>query len=180
MRGAAVNEKLKICMVGATAVGKTSLVERYVTSIFRDRYATTIGVKIQTRRIRSGDRDFDMILWDLSGQDEFQNVRPEYLRGAAGYLVVIDGTRRETIDTAISLQEVARVATHNAPFVVVLNKADLVATWDLDARMVETLQARGWPVLRASAKTGEGVETAFEALVRAIDRRRGETWISSR
>jgi small GTP-binding protein len=175
-----MKEKLKVCMVGATAVGKTSLVERYVTSIFTDRYATTIGVKIQTRRVRSQDRDFDMILWDLSGQDEFQNVRPEYLRGAAGYLVVIDGTRRETVDTAISLQEVARMATHNAPFVVVLNKADLVATWELDAHVVETLQARGWPVARASARTGEGVEAAFDALIRAVVRQRGETWISSR
>jgi small GTP-binding protein len=179
MRGAAVNEKLKICMVGATAVGKTSLVERYVTSIFRDRYATTIGVKIQTRRVRSSDREVDMILWDLSGQDEFQNVRPEYLRGASGYLVVIDGTRRETVDTAISLQEVARVATHDAPFVAVLNKSDLVATWELDAPVIDTLHARRWPILRASAKTGEGVEAAFDTLVRAIDRRRGEVWISS-
>jgi small GTP-binding protein len=175
-----MREKLKICMVGATAVGKTSLVERFVTSIFRDRYSTTIGVKIQTRRVRSGDRDCDMILWDLSGQDEFQNVRPEYLRGAAGYLVVIDGTRRETIDTAISLQEVARAATRNAPFIVVLNKADLVASWELDARTIASLELRGWRLMRASAKTGEGVEAAFDALVAAIDRGRGAAWTSSR
>src|SRR5262249_42909398 len=106
-----MTEKLKICMVGATAVGKTRLVERFVSSIFHERYATTIGVKIQARTVRRGDRSFNMILWDLSGQDEFQSVRPEYLRGAAGYLVVIDGTRRETVDTAISLQAIAREAT---------------------------------------------------------------------
>jgi small GTP-binding protein len=172
-----MDEKLKICMVGATAVGKTSLVERFVTSIFRERYATTIGVKIQARRIQRGERVFNAILWDLSGQDEFQSVRPEYLRGAAGYLVVIDGTRRETVDTAISLQTVAREATRSAPFVVVLNKADLVASWDVDARLLAQLESRGWITARASAKTGEGVEAAFNGLVDAIIERRGSAWI---
>ena len=172
-----LSEKLKICMVGATAVGKTSLVERFVASIFREDYATTIGVKIQTRSVRRGDRAFKVVLWDLSGQDEFQSVRPEYLRGAAGYLVVIDGSRRETVDTAISLQQVAREATRGAPFVVVLNKADLVASWDMDPRLMATLEARGWSLLQTSARTGEGVERAFNLLVDAIIDQRGSAWI---
>jgi small GTP-binding protein len=172
-----VNEKLKVCMVGATAVGKTSLVERFVTSIFRERYKTTIGVKIQARRIQRGDRVFNAILWDLSGQDEFQSVRPEYLRGASGYLVVIDGTRRETVDVACGLQEVAREATRGAPFVAVLNKADLVASWEIDAGLQATLERRGWVVMRASARTGEGVEAAFAALVDGIVERGTPAWI---
>jgi small GTP-binding protein len=172
-----MTEKLKICMVGATAVGKTSLVERFVSSIFRERYATTIGVRILSRRIQRVDRVYSAVLWDLSGQDEFQSVRPEYLRGAAGYLVVIDGTRRETVDTATSLQVVAREATRGAPFVVVINKVDLIASWDIDARLLASLEGRGWPVLRASAKTGEGVETAFDTLVDSIVDRRGAAWI---
>jgi small GTP-binding protein len=163
-------------MVGATAVGKTSLVERFVSSIFRERYATTIGVKIQSVRMERGDRSFSVILWDLSGQDEFQSVRPEYLRGAAGYLVVIDGTRRETLDTAVSLQELAREATNDAPFVVVLNKADLVASWEIDARLLASLEGRSWKVVRASAKTGEGVEAAFRVLVDAAVEERAP-WI---
>lgn len=170
------SEKLKICMVGATAVGKTSLVERFVTSIFHEGYATTIGVKIQTRGVRRGDRTFKVVLWDLSGQDEFQNVRPEYLRGGAGYLLVIDGSRRETVDTAISLQGVAREATRGAPFIVALNKVDLVAEWDVDARLAASLQARGWDIVRTSARTGEGVEMAFDRLVDAIVQR-GSAWI---
>jgi small GTP-binding protein len=172
-----MTEKLKICMVGATAVGKTSLVERFVSSMFHERYATTIGVRILSRRIQRGDRVYSAVLWDLSGQDEFQSVRPEYLRGAAGYLVVIDGTRRETVDTATSLQEVAREATRNAPFVVVINKVDLVASWDIDARLLASLEGRGWRVLRASAKTGEGVEAAFDILVDSIVNRQGAAWI---
>jgi small GTP-binding protein len=169
--------KLKICMVGATAVGKTSLVDRFVSSIFRERYATTIGVKIQTRQVQRGHRAFSLVLWDLSGHDEFQSVRPEYLRGAAGYLVVVDGTRRETVETAIALQQVARESTHGAPFVVVLNKEDLVASWELDAHLLASLEARGWTIVRASAKTGEGVERGFDLLVDAIVERGGAAWI---
>jgi small GTP-binding protein len=170
-------EKLKVCMVGATAVGKTSLVERFVSSIFHERYATTIGVKIQMRTVQRGERVLNLVLWDLSGHDEFQSVRPEYLRGAAGYVVVVDGTRRETVDTAVSLQQLARESTRNAPFVVVLNKADLVATWDLDAHLVTSLEGRGWRIVRTSAKTGEGVESVFDMLVDAILERGGVAWI---
>jgi len=132
-----MTEKLKICMIGATAVGKTSLVARFVSSIFHERYTTTIGVKIQARRLQRGERSIDLIVWDLSGEDEFQSVQPFYLRGAAGYLLVIDGTRRDTNDIALSLQERARMTTGPIPFVVVLNKADLIISWDVDPRTWE-------------------------------------------
>jgi small GTP-binding protein len=166
-------DKLKVCMIGASAVGKTSLVARFVHSVFRERYETTIGVKIQARPVVRGERVVNLIVWDLSGEDEFQSVQQSYLRGAAGYLVVIDGTRRGTVDTAISLQERARMPTGDAPFVALLNKADLVVSWDLEGRATEALEQRGWTVVRTSAKTGDGVEDAFNRLVDAILDRRG-------
>src|SRR5262245_4193205 len=98
-----MNQKLKVCMIGGTAVGKTSLVMQFVSSIFHERYSTPIGVKIHARRVQRGSTTVDLILWDLSGEDEFQGVQPAYLRGASGYLLVADGTRRETLDTAIAL-----------------------------------------------------------------------------
>lgn len=171
-----MTEKLKICMVGATAVGKTSLVARFMSSIFHERYTTTIGVKIQTRRLQRGERWIDLVLWDLSGEDEFQSVQPFYLRGAAGYLLVIDGTRRETIDTALLLQARVQTATGPIPFVVVLNKADLVISWDIDAPTWEALEQRGFPIVRTSAKTGVGVEEVFNQLVDTILDGRGEPW----
>jgi small GTP-binding protein len=163
-----MNEKLKICMLGATGVGKTSLVARVVSSIFSERYRTTIGVQIQVRRIRRGAREVELVLWDLSGEDEFQHVRLSYLRGAAGYVLVIDGTRRTTVDTALELQAAAMRAIGPVPFVVVLNKSDLVAAWELEPSDLRQLEERGWHVLRTSAKTGAGVEEAFNALVDEI------------
>lgn len=170
-------DKLKICMIGATAVGKTSLVARYTTSMFHERYETTIGVKIQTRRVQRGEAGINLVLWDLSGEDEFQSLQPFYLRGAAGYLLVIDGTRRQTVDTAMLLQERVRTTLGPVPFVVVLNKADLADSWELEPTTEEALQRRGWAVLRTSAKTGDGVEDAFHRLVDAILAGMATPWI---
>jgi small GTP-binding protein len=169
-------EKLKICMIGATGVGKTSLVTRFVSSIFSERYQTTIGVRIQARRMQRDDRIVDLILWDLSGEDEFQHVQLSYLRGAAGYLLVADGTRRETVDTAATLRARAHHAIGHRPFVVVLNKTDLVVSWEIGANDLQALEHRGWSLVRTSAKTGDGVEEAFNRLVDAILERGGRPW----
>src|SRR5262249_43477177 len=136
----------------------------------------TIGVRIQARRMQRGDRIADLILWDLSGEDEFQHVQLSYLRGAAGYLLVADGTRRETVDTAVSLHARVHEAIGGRPFVVVLNKTDLVVSWEISAKDVHALEARGWIVVRTSAKTGAGVEEAFNRLVDGVLERQGRPW----
>ncbi len=157
--------KAKVCLIGATAVGKSSLVSRYVKSIFSDQYKTTIGVKIESRVVERAGSPLELVVWDLSGEDEFQNVQPSYLRGAWGYHLVIDGTRRETVDVAAALEARVRATIGSVPFVVVLNKSDLVAGWELTAEDVERMRGRGWRLVEASARTGTGVERAFDLLV---------------
>jgi small GTP-binding protein len=169
-------EKLKVCMLGATAVGKTSLVARFVHSVFSERYTTTIGVRIHARRVQLGERVVDLIIWDLSGEDEFQSVQASYLRGASGYLLVIDGTRRETVDTAITLQERAERTIGDTPFLAVLNKTDLVASWEFGHEQLAALHGKGWTLLRTSAKTGAGVEQAFDQLTTRMLERQAQPW----
>jgi small GTP-binding protein len=154
----------KICLLGAFGVGKTSLVSQFVHSLFSDKYLTTLGVKIEKKSVNLGSQQVDLILWDMHGEDDFQNVNVSYLRGAAGYLLVVDGTRRATVQTAISLHEVAERTVGKVPFRLLLNKADLVNDWEVDENILTSL---GWPILRTSAKTGVGVEQAFEDLARA-------------
>jgi small GTP-binding protein len=171
-----MTDKMKVCMLGATAVGKTSLVGRFLSSTFHERYATTIGVKIQARRVQRGEQALELVLWDLSGEDEFQSIQPAYLSGAAGYLLVVDGTRRQTLDTAISLQERAHKTLGDVPFLVVMNKADLQSSWDLDTQTLQALEQRGWRVAHTSAKTGEGVDATFQLLADAILDRQRRSW----
>ena len=157
----------KICMLGGFGVGKTSLVSRFVTSIFSDTYLTTIGVKIDKKTFAVDAHEMTLMLWDIYGQDDYQALRMSYLRGASGYLLVVDGTRRATLDTAIDLKHRVQQAIGPVPFVVVLNKSDLAAEWSLDEALVAFL-AGDQPVIRTSAKTGDGVEDAFKALARAV------------
>jgi GTPase SAR1 family protein len=107
----------------------------------------------------------DLILWDIHGDDEFQKVRMSYLRGAAGYLFVADGTRRSTLDTALALQESAERTIGRVPFLLLINKADLASNWDMDDLVLARL---GWRIIRTSAKTGAEVEEAFTTLARAL------------
>lgn len=158
----------KVCMLGGTAVGKTSLVSRFVHSIFSDKYLTTVGVKIDKKSVNTGDQNVDLILWDLYGEDDFQKIRMSYLRGASGYLLVIDGTRRETLDMALSLRDSAERTIGRVPFLLVANKADLASRWEVDDAMLGDLSKREWPIVRTSAKTGEGVEEAFATLTHAM------------
>ena len=158
----------KICMLGGFAVGKTSLVARYVSSIFSDKYLSTVGVKIDKKQLNVDGKDVTMMLWDIYGQDDFQTVQPSQLRGMSGYLLVIDGTRRATLETARQLQEKATEAVGPVPFILLLNKLDLAAQWEIDEPAFFKLVEDGWRVVRTSAKTGEGVEQAFELLARAM------------
>lgn len=158
----------KVCVLGAFAVGKTSLVRRFVTSMFSERYHTTIGVKIDCKTLSLNGHALNLVIWDIHGEDVFQKVRSSYLRGAAGYLLVVDGTRRATLDQMLTLQTRAEQAVGAVPFVVILNKADLHTHWELDGHPVEDLEARGWTVIRTSAKMGTGVDDAFDTLARRL------------
>jgi small GTP-binding protein len=155
----------KICMVGAFAVGKTSLVARFVESNFSEKYHTTVGVKISKKALQVGDQEWHLILWDLAGEDEFLQIRTSYLRGSAGYLLVVDGTRRATLDTALSIQQRIVDTVGNIPFVVLFNKSDLTNEWEIANDAFEELSHKDWSWLKASAKTGEGVDEAFLTLI---------------
>ncbi len=158
----------KICLLGAFAVGKTSLVARFVKSIYSDQYHTTVGVKVDKKTVAIEDQEINLIIWDLAGEDEFQKVQMSYLRGASGYLLVADGTRLSTMETARMLQKRVLEAIGPLPFIFILNKSDLADAWEIDDDAIAECENRGWLVIKSSAKTGEGVETAFALLAKHI------------
>ncbi len=158
----------KICMLGGFAVGKTSMVSRYVSSIFSDKYLSTVGVKIDKKPLEVDGLAVTLVLWDIYGQDAFQTVQKSYLRGASGYLLVVDGTRYDTLQTACDLQKMAAEVVGPAPFVLALNKSDLASEWQVDDRALFKVAEEGWPIIRTSAKSGTGVEEAFTRLTKAM------------
>jgi small GTP-binding protein len=158
----------KICMVGAFAVGKTALVEQYVRSIFSNRYLSTVGVKISKKECRVGEQDVNLVLWDMEGKDEYNEINTFYLRGAMGFFLVADGTRKDTLNTALQIRLLVIDTTGDIPHYLVLNKADLRADWQVTADDIAYLEQQGIQVLTTSAKTGAGVEDAFIRLTEAM------------
>ncbi len=157
--------KKKVCMVGQFGVGKTSLVRRFVDSIFDERYLTTVGVKIDRKDVSVGSESVTLMLWDLAGEDDLAQLNISHLRGASGYILVVDGCRAASLAKAFELQQRIDGQLGPLPFVLVLNKADLRDQWEIKDIAVSE---RGWPTFETSAKFGRGVEEMFLALAEKL------------
>ena len=158
----------KICLLGTSAVGKTSLVDRFVKGIFSDKYLTTVGVKISKKTVHVRDYRVELLLWDLNGEDRFQKLSSSYLRGAAGYFMVVDGSRRDTLESARIIHRRASEDIGDIPVCLLLNKSDLEDEWEISEDEIEGLREDGWNIFVTSAKTGTGVEEAFLSLASMV------------
>lgn len=158
----------KVCMLGSFSVGKTSLVRRFVESIFDETYHTTIGVKVDKKIVAVNGQEVTLMLWDIYGEDAYQKMRMSYLRGMSGYLLVVDGTRQQTLTDALALHERIVQEIGKVPTVLVLNKDDLADRWEIDSAQEARLAENGWTVEHTSAKTGDAVEKVFFHLAQAM------------
>ena len=157
----------KICMLGSFGVGKTSLVARFVQGIFSAKYLSTVRVKVDKKQVKVGDQDVLLMLWDLAGEDSRSQVQTDYLRGAAGYFLVCDGTWSETLTTAKSIHKRAVETVGDVPCMLIVNKSDLWDKWQITQPDLEQLEAEGWKIKITSAKSGDGVEEMFTMLAEA-------------
>jgi small GTP-binding protein len=157
-------------MLGAWGVGKTSLVRLFVQSLFDETYLTTIGVKVDKKQVQVGGTDVQLMLWDVAGSEEHFSVPSSYVRGAAGYLLVVDGTRPETLESGQDIVHQINGDLGPLPFILVVNKVDLVEQWRITDSDLEPIRQQGSPIIRTSAKSGVGVEEAFARLAEAVIR----------
>lgn len=156
--------KKKICLLGSYGVGKTSLVARFVHSMFDDKYHTTVGVKIDKKVLDLDGEELTLMLWDMAGEEDGAPVKLNQVKDAAGYLLVIDGTRAKTLEVAKSIQQRVESEIGARPFLALVNKADLRETWEIPDSAWADLTAAGWTLLETSAKSGQHVEEAFRTL----------------
>jgi small GTP-binding protein len=154
----------KICMLGTLAVGKTSLVRRFIEGIYSEGYQTSIGVKVDKKSVREAGQEVKLVLWDIFGEDRFQKVQASYWRGMFGYLLVVDGTRSSTLDEALALNQRVTDTGLKVPAILLVNKADLTDQWEIGDDRLAQLTQSGWEIMRTSAKTGENVDAAFSRL----------------
>lgn len=161
-------KRRKVCLVGSFAVGKTSLVRRFVEGIFSERYLTTVGVKIDQRAVECPSGPVTLMVWDIAGEEETTRLRTSYLRGAHGLVAVADATRAETLEQARSHLERAREEAPGAACVLLVNKWDLDESREVPAERIREGLPPGVAARTTSALTGAGVEEAFAALAAAM------------
>ncbi len=152
----------KIVMLGNPAVGKTSLVRKYVDNMFDDKYLSTIGAKPVNKKLKIGDDTVVLMIWDLAGQTFA--LHPAYYSGAKGALLVCDMTRKETADSLEEWKSTLFSKAGEVPVIVLGNKSDLPNHEFGPA----DLEAKGFDTLSTSAKTGDNVEKAFTTLAERI------------
>ncbi len=162
----------KVCLLGDFAVGKTSLVRRFVYDLFDDKYISTIGVKVSRKTVAVPQADqvveLSLILWDLAGGEKFDPIQATYMRGAAGAVLVCDVTRAETLDRLNSYVSDLQQVSPAAVFVLAANKSDL-EPWEVSKEQVEAFAASiGATCFFTSAKTGDQVEALFRELGRQL------------
>ena len=159
----------KVCLLGPFAVGKTSLVRRYIYNRFEDRYVSTIGVKVSRKIVMTPYNnqitELSMMLWDIAGADEVDDLRLSYLSGVAGAILVCDLTRRETLQSMIGYAEAIHKITPKAPLILAANKLDLSQERVIaDPELHDIAQQLGSSLYLVSAKTGDSVEALFKQL----------------
>lgn len=171
--------KAKVCLVGDIAVGKTSLIKRFVLDTFDDRYIATIGTKVTKKSVACSWRGepglLDLVIWDIMGEKGFRQLLKEsYFEGAHGVLAVCDLTRRDTLTDLYAWIDLARTNAGDVPFVFLGNKADLRAKVVVEeAELAAIAEPRNAPYMFTSAKTGLNVERAFHGLAQEVSRRMG-------
>jgi GTPase SAR1 family protein len=183
----------KVCIFGAHGVGKRSLTSRFRDNTEAERYRASVGVQISKKEVVVGNQSVTMAIWDVADLDNFDRGLMNYSRGMSGYLLVADGTRPSTLERAREIYEqlcsfeeppqsventsdaepqvnkaCVQFPYREVPFILLLNKSDLVEQWRFEKSNLEILANKGWPVSVVSAKENEGVEEAFLSLGRRI------------
>ncbi len=154
----------KVCMLGDPAVGKTSLVRRFVLNMFDDKYISTIGTKVVKKKLVLGEDTLILMIWDVLGQ-RTHAFHTTYYKGAKGALIVSDLTRPQTIEHLRSWHSRFKDAAPESHCILVGNKLDLGGSTEM---LVSTANELDVDYYFTSAKTGEGVERVFRAVGKKI------------
>lgn len=159
----------KVCLLGDSAVGKTSLIRRWVYDIFDDLYIVTFGTKVTTKKIefkKLGERvEVTLTIWDIVGQKEYKRLQAAHYQGANGALLVCDVTRPETLDSLTYWITELQKVVGTVPLIFLANKIDLkdrIRVSPEDLKSFAEKYNSGY--MFTSAKSGENVEMAFNHL----------------
>ncbi|NHI91512.1 MAG: GTP-binding protein [Candidatus Lokiarchaeota archaeon] len=166
----------KVVLLGSPAVGKTSLVIRFIQDRFKDEYITTLGADFLIKEVIFEELNIKvkLLIWDLGAQKRWADIRPTYLVGTDGAIIVFDLTRKRTFEEISEWLDDLNKYSHadeKVPYILVGNKNDLE---EFELREVtknaidDYLSKNTVHYLSTSAKSGENVEKMFRVITLEI------------
>ncbi|MFX1452692.1 MAG: Rab family GTPase [Promethearchaeota archaeon] len=164
--------RFKLVLFGNVAVGKTSIIDRYVNDKFENEYISTLGYNVFEKIVKVGTSgtSVSFMIFDIGGQEQFEELRKKYAAGAKAALLVYDVTNRESFDNISKWHNDLEKFTDNAHYVLVGNKIDLKTKRQVNtnegANLAKKVNASGF--FETSAKTNEGINHVFNKLAEIL------------
>lgn len=160
-----------IIMIGDSAAGKTSLVERYLHGTFEDAKMSTIGFEKYRKRIQVGELFYDLDIMDTTGQERYASLGVQYFRNCDGAILVYDVSQKTSFENIENwLEKLTENNSESVPYVIFENKIDKEQKeWEVQREEVEVLKEKlKVDFLPVSAKTGQNVEDAFLTIAKKV------------
>ena len=165
------SDKVRVVICGAASSGKTAIIQNILHGSFKNKYQMTMAGEIHIKKFKYRDKEIDLVINDLPGEERFKVARDSAYPGSKGALLLFDLTRLPTFNPILKerLKECWMGANERIPVVVVGNKKDLI-----NFRSIRSSEVREWcdqipaSYFETSAKTGEGIKEAFEKIIDEI------------
>ncbi|MBY9012033.1 MAG: GTP-binding protein [Candidatus Lokiarchaeota archaeon] len=168
--------KIKVTIIGDGAVGKTSLIQKFTKGIFQTDYIKTIGAQLTNYETEIDGYRIELIFWDIAGQDDFHFLRPSFYRGSKAAIIVYsleeNDLGRRSFDHITTWYNDVKQFCGDIPVVLFVNKVDLVNEESLNREKIQNLvkELNLLDYYLTSAKTGQGLDQAYNALIKKIPR----------
>uniref|UniRef100_K1QPC2 Ras-related protein Rab-31 n=1 Tax=Magallana gigas TaxID=29159 RepID=K1QPC2_MAGGI len=171
--------EVKVCLLGESGVGKSSIVLRFVSDSFKGALESTIGASFMTKRLEVGDVSYQFQIWDTAGQEKYRSLAPMYYRGASAAIIVYDITREATYRTVKDwVRELKRNCTADMVIAIAGNKSDLNDLREVRARDAEEYaQSIGALFIETSALSAVNVPHLFTAIGKLCNINSAVEWI---
>ena len=161
--------RLKLLILGDSAVGKTSMLLKYTDNFFPESHLATIGIEFKTKEIKFNDYLVHLKIWDTAGQERFRAITKSYFRGSNGVIFMYDITKKETFKNVKDWIKDSENNNFGFEKILVGNKIDLEQIREVELKDVEEWAGqKNINVLEISAKNGTNVEKCFNELIRLI------------
>lgn len=163
--------QLKLTLVGNEKVGKSKLIKRIIQDSYEETYIQTIGASYDGYDFVIDGQNVKVAIWDCAGSERYKGLSVMYLRGADGVIVVYDVTKEETFNALSSWNNIIKNAESDKEIQIFLigNKIDDVSNRKISYQKAHEFSLQhGWDYFEVSAKTGNGVNEAFQSIMTKI------------